>query len=239
MFSDADSIHLADLLAAIYARHGRYDSVFQQMSDDQLEQLAAKSDRATFFRNDAWQFIAAEVGKRSGLSERRLADFAGMVKLGVIGEGVRDVAALVAKLHGEGFTELLMVRLRADYPGEVAAMHLPVPMPPRSAGAGNVAASAGRFSSPLASDLLTVAEAAVASKVDAKTIHRLIRDGRLNAIPYGSGMKRKNYRIKRGDLAEVRPDAVADAQAPGVSKRPRPLRQPAASSACDFLPRVR
>lgn len=86
------------------------------------------------------------------------------------------------------------------------------------------------------SDLLTVTEAAIAAKVDPKTIRRLIKSNRLKAAPYGSGTIRKNYRIRRGDLALVADNAPADASH-DITPQPR-RRRLNASSAADFLPRV-
>jgi excisionase family DNA binding protein len=99
-------------------------------------------------------------------------------------------------------------------------------------------AASASMAPPGDSDLLTIAEAAKAAKVDEKTIRRMIRSQRLPATPFGSGTKRKNYRIKREDLLKLSTSAETTAAASAEIPAARPHRRRGASPASAYLPRV-
>jgi excisionase family DNA binding protein len=69
--------------------------------------------------------------------------------------------------------------------------------------------------------LLTESQAAGTAQVDKRTIRRLIQDGRLRAIDFGSG-KRHHYRIDPADLRAVHPVAEKPATTLPPSRRRRP-----------------
>lgn len=123
-------MELSDLIARLYALHQRDERAFNKLTDAELEKLADESNVKSFFGGDAWNLVALEVGKRTGISERRLADFAGMLNLGAV-EGVEDVAALVANL-GDDFKANLLAKLGEQFPAVVK--ELGVEVPPETSG---------------------------------------------------------------------------------------------------------
>lgn len=120
------AIHLSELLGKLHARHRREQEAFDWLTDDQREELAARSTVADYFRGDAWELAAAEVGKRTGIGEGRLGEFAGAVNLGAVGADVQDVAALVAGLD-TSLTPILLTKLAGQYPDVVKELGLEVP----------------------------------------------------------------------------------------------------------------
>jgi excisionase family DNA binding protein len=83
--------------------------------------------------------------------------------------------------------------------------------------------------------LLTEAQAATAAQVDKRTIRRLIQDGRLRAVDYGSG-KRHHYRINPDDLTDIKPPSTLT-PLPRAPRR-RPARASFSSSISAYLPTV-
>jgi excisionase family DNA binding protein len=237
--SSAISIHLSDVLGKLYAVHRRDEREFAKLTESQREECAARLGVARYFRNDAWEFAAAEVLKRAGISEGRLAEYAGRVNLGAL-HGLEDVAAPVAKLHDDAFTPILLAKLAEDYPDVVEATGVGIAskakdsIPPAPAPADTSRADVASHAD--APGLLTVKQAAKWANVAEKTIRRRIKDGRLRASPYGSGSKRKNYRIDPADLTALKPEA--DAESARALTIPRRRRQPTALLARDYLPRV-
>jgi hypothetical protein len=117
------SIHLADLLGTLYALHRQQEREYGELTDEQLEVLAAQSDVTTFFGGDAWDLTVAEVQKRTGLAAQQLAGFAGAVNLSVP-DGFEDVAAAITRLDQDGFTAVLLDKLREHHPGAVEALKI-------------------------------------------------------------------------------------------------------------------
>jgi len=122
------AIHLSDLLGKLYALHQRDESDFAKLTNEQIEARAAQSDVATFFRPDAWAFVAGEVGKRTGIGERRLSEYAGMVNVGAV-DGVDDVAAMVAKLD-DTLTPILLAKLATEHAETFEALGLGIALAP-------------------------------------------------------------------------------------------------------------
>jgi excisionase family DNA binding protein len=95
-------------------------------------------------------------------------------------------------------------------------------------------------SAPFSIMLLTETQAAREAQVDRRTIRRLINDGRLRALDFGSG-KRHYFRINPADLRAVlkRPEECSSTPPNLASRaRHRHLQAATSSSVAAFLPSV-
>lgn len=84
---------------------------------------------------------------------------------------------------------------------------------------------------------LTEYEAAKETRVDRRTIRRLIQSGRLRATDFGS-RRRHVYRIQRADLQTIQ--AAPDAQYSSQATQPRRRRRrfPSTGLVAQFLPSI-
>jgi excisionase family DNA binding protein len=81
-------------------------------------------------------------------------------------------------------------------------------------------------------NLLTESQEAAAAQVDKRTIRRLIENGRLRALDFGSG-KRHHYRIDPADLYMVQPAVEKFPITPLQRRRQRHQR---VGSLAEYLP---
>src|SRR5436305_1859458 len=84
MSDEVCSIHLSELLGKLLAVHRADEAAFDQLSDEQVEELAGRSSAESFFKADAWDFAASEIWKRSGIARAALAEFTRRVALRVL-----------------------------------------------------------------------------------------------------------------------------------------------------------
>lgn len=86
--------------------------------------------------------------------------------------------------------------------------------------------------------LLTELQAAREAQVDRRTIRRLIRDGRLRALDFGSG-RRHHYRIDPADLRGLASQPnLSPATTPPPPRQRHHRRAASSQAAAAFLPSV-
>lgn len=120
-------IHLSDLLGKLHAIDRKMENEWASLTDSQREDMVAQLNSIEEFHDPSgWEYVVFEISKKSVLTEKRIADYSGMVNLGVL-NGVEETAAIISNLHDEGLTSTLLRTLHQTKPKIVEQLNPDMP----------------------------------------------------------------------------------------------------------------